>query len=218
MTDRADFLERVRDRLTSVEGRDAHVPADWAVQIEDPIQRFEVELKAVGGTLHRCTPARRAEVLEGILQGRDMPAVLVARDEEVPSDIEGAVASAGGELRWWPEAGRDGAATAEVGVTGALWAVAETGTVVVDAAPPGGRAPSLLPSTHVAFVDEALLLPTVSDLFVQIAEMDSYPSNLVLITGPSKSADIGNELALGVHGPGELHLVLVGRSSGPTPA
>jgi transposase len=73
----------------------------------------------------------------------------------------------------------------------------------------GGRAPSLLPSVHVAFVGRARLLRTVRDLFVRIGEIQSYPSNVVLMTGPSKSADIGNELALGVHGPGELHVVPV---------
>jgi L-lactate dehydrogenase complex protein LldG len=209
VTDRAEFLARVRGRLGSAERNDARVPADWAVEIEDPVERFEVELKAVGGTLHRCTSGRRADVLEAILRGRDAPAVLVASDADVPEATEPSIAAAGGELRSWPEAGRDGAATADVGVTGALWAVAETGTVVVSAAPPDGRAPSLLPSVHIAFVAKSRLLPTVRELFVRIAEMESYPSNLVLITGPSKSADIGNELALGVHGPGELHVVLV---------
>jgi L-lactate utilization protein LutC len=209
MTDRAAFLDGIRDRLGEADRRDAPVSGDWAVEIDDPVERFAVELKAVGGSLHRCPPGRRAEVLETILRGRDAPAVLVERAEAVPVDAESAVGSAGGELRRWPEARGAGAATADVGVTGALWAVAETGTVVVGSAPPGGRSPSLLPSVHVVFVGGAQLVPTVRELFVRIAEVGEYPSNLVMITGPSKSADIGNELALGVHGPGELHVVLV---------
>ena len=209
MTDRAAFLAAIRDRLGAADRRGARVPGDWAVAIDDPVERFSVELKAVGGSLHRCTPDRRAGVLGVILRERDAPAVLVERDGTVPPGVEEAVASAGGELRWWPEAGGAGASTADVGVTGALWAVAETGTVVVSSAPPGGRAPSLLPPTHVVFLSQAELVPTVRELFARIAELGEYPSNLVLITGPSKSADIGNELALGVHGPGELHVVLV---------
>lgn len=211
MTDRAEFLARVRDRLGTAGRAGPPVPDDWAVGIDDPAERFGVELGAVGGSLHRCAPARRAEVLEAILRGRDAPAVVVVRDEIVPPDAEVAVAvaAAGGDLRWWPGAGRDGTATAGVGVTGALWAVAETGTVVVGSAPPGGRAPSLLPSVHVVFVGAAQLVPTVRELFVRISALGAYPSNLVLITGPSKSADIGNELAIGVHGPGELHVILV---------
>ena len=209
MTDRAAFLATIRDRLGASDRRAAQIPGDWAVEIDDPVERFSVELKAVGGSVHRCTPDRRAEVLEAILRDRDAPAVLVERAGTVPAGIEDVVASAGGELRWWPEAGSDGAATADVGVTGALWAAAETGTVVVSSAPPGGRAPSLLPPVHVVFLTAAQLVPTVREMFARIAELDEYPSNLVLITGPSKSADIGNELALGVHGPGELHVVLV---------
>ena len=209
MTDRAEFLARVRERLGGAERLDAPVPGDWAVEIQDPVERFALELKAAGGALHSSSPDRAADVMGTILEARPEPVVVVTRDEFVPDDIEASVVSAGGKVRWWPEAGRDGAAAADVGVTGALWAVAETGTVLVSAAPPGGRAPSLLPSVHVAFVSETRLLRTVKDLFKRIAEMDVYPSNLVLITGPSKSADIGNELALGVHGPGELHVVLV---------
>jgi len=209
VTDRAAFLAAVRRRLAGTERLDAPAPYDWASQIPDLAQRFEEELKAVGGSCHRCTPDGAAGVLTEILAGRGAPLVVAAREESVPDGVESAVVAAGGAVRWWPEAGRGVTAAADVGVTGALWAVAETGTVVVGAAPPGGRAPSLLPPVHVAFVGADRLLPTVRDVFVRIAEMRTYPSNLVLVTGPSKSADIGNELALGVHGPGELHVVLV---------
>jgi L-lactate dehydrogenase complex protein LldG len=209
VTDRAAFLARIRERLGGAERLDAPVPGDWTVEIQDPVERFALELKAAGGSFHSSASGRAAHVMGTILEARPEPVVVVARDEFVPDDIEASVVTAGGKVRWWPKAGRDETAVADVGVTGALWAVAETGTVVVSAAPPGGRAPSLLPSVHVVFVGEARLLATVRELFVHIEEMDTFPSNLVLITGPSKSADIGNELALGVHGPGELHVVLV---------
>jgi L-lactate dehydrogenase complex protein LldG len=86
--------------------------------------------------------------------------------------------------------------------------VAETGSVLVSAAPPGGRAPSLVVPVHVVFLPEERVLGTVEEVFDAIDRLDDLPSNLVLITGPSKSADIGMELAVGVHGPGEVHVVL----------
>ena len=67
----------------------------------------------------------------------------------------------------------------------------------------------MLPPVHIAFVDSSRLVPTVRDLFEEIGAMPQYPSNIVLITGPSKSADIGQEPALGVHGAGEFHVVLI---------
>ena len=74
--------------------------------------------------------------------------------------------------------------------------------------PPGGRAPSLVVPVHVVFLPEARVLATTADLFRAIAAMERLPSNLALITGPSKSSDIGMELAVGVHGPGQVHVVL----------
>jgi L-lactate dehydrogenase complex protein LldG len=205
--DRTLFLERVRRRLGDVRPSPVRIPPDWASEIGDPVARFEHELDAVGGKIHRSRGGRTADALAPILQARGTPAVLIARDG-VPEDIEAAVTRAGGKVRWWPDASRDEVASADIGVTGALWAVAETGTVAVSSSPPSGRAPSLLPPVHVAFVAAERIVPSTAELFRRIASMTEFPSNLVLITGPSKSADIGLELTLGVHGPAELHVVL----------
>ncbi len=161
------------------------------------------------GTFHRAEGAKAAAVLGVILENRAGQTVLVTREDGLPPGLEEAVAAAGCRFLWWPEAGRAGAASAHVGVTSALWAVAETGTVVVSSAPPSGRAPSLLPPVHVTFVPMDRLLATTAELFRRMEDLPELPSNIVLVTGPSKSADIGMELALGVHGPGEEHVILV---------
>lgn len=206
--ERAAFLARVRDRLGDAPRLDAAVPRGWAVDVGDPVARFETELAAVHGHAHRATPVSSGDVLASIVAGRDGP-VLVTRDDAVPSGARAAVARAGGHVLEWPEAGRDGAARAEVGVAGGLVAIAETGSVVVSSAPPGGRAPTLLPPAIVLFVPVERLVPTVADAFAAIGAMDEYPSNLVVVTGPSSSGDIGLQLVRGVHGPGEVHVVLV---------
>ncbi|MBA2274227.1 MAG: LUD domain-containing protein [Actinobacteria bacterium] len=203
------FLGRIRERLGDAPRLDAVVSGDWAVKIERPGDRFKEEVAAVGSSFYRAPGSGAAGMLGGILEGRAGQTVLVTREDGLPPGLEEAVGAARCRLLWWPEAGRAGAAAAHVGVTSALWAVAETGTVVVSSAPPSGRAPSLLPPVHVTFVPADRLVATTADLFRRMEGLHKLPSNVVLVTGPSKSADIGMELALGVHGPGEEHVILV---------
>lgn len=94
------------------------------------------------------------------------------------------------------------AATADVGFSGARAAVARTGSIVVDTARAGGRTVSLLPPLHVALVRAERILAEPGDMW---RLMDNpMPSNLVQITGPSRSADIELIITLGVHGPRAL--------------
>ena len=62
---------------------------------------------------------------------------------------------------------------------------------------------------HVAVVDTTQVLPDLYDCLDALGERPQLPANVSLITGPSKTADIEGELVTGVHGPGELHVVLV---------
>ena len=81
--------------------------------------------------------------------------------------------------------------------------VALTGSIVVDAGRAGGRTVSLLPPLHVAFVRADAIVATPGDLW-RALEDGPMPSNLVQITGPSRSADIELVITLGVHGPQAL--------------
>lgn len=90
-------------------------------------------------------------------------------------------------------------ASADVGLTGAEAALAETGSVVVSSGPGKSRLASLLPPVHIAFVATSQL---TADIFTwTAARQGQLPANVVLISGPSKSADIERVLAVGVHGP-----------------
>ena len=68
---------------------------------------------------------------------------------------------------------------------------------------------SLLPPVHIAVADRSQLLPDLFDLFRQLPP-EEMPSCVSLITGPSKTGDIELRLVTGVHGPGEIHVVLIG--------
>ncbi|HEU0303906.1 MAG TPA: LUD domain-containing protein [Gaiellaceae bacterium] len=93
------------------------------------------------------------------------------------------------------------------GVSRAVYALADTGSVVLGASPDEPRAASLLPHVHVTLVAEDVVLPGLEELFAAVG--DDLPSALAIVTGPSRSADIEQLLTVGVHGPGEVHVVLV---------
>jgi len=98
-------------------------------------------------------------------------------------------------------------ADAAVTVEEVFGAVAETGSLVC--ASEGGRAvqAGLLPSHHVAIVRRGKIFATLDGLFSVVAS--APPTNLTLVTGPSRTADIELTLAIGVHGPEKLDIILV---------
>lgn len=98
------------------------------------------------------------------------------------------------------------AADAEVAVSMARCAVAETGSLVLDAR--DGRRTQLLAPVHLIVVRAGDVHATLADAFASMK--DDLPSALGLHSGPSKSADLGKVLVTGVHGPGEVVAVVVG--------
>jgi L-lactate dehydrogenase complex protein LldG len=95
-----------------------------------------------------------------------------------------------------------GATTSE-----ALYGLADPGSVVLAASPEEPRSRSLLPEVHVTVISEDRVLAGLADL---LAAVDgNLPSGLAIVSGPSRSADIEQVLALGVHGPREEHVVIM---------
>lgn len=100
---------------------------------------------------------------------------------------------------------------ADIGLTSATFAIAETGSLVMMAQPGRERLASLLPPVHVAIVERGQILPDLFDLFGELrrAGYENLPSNLAFITGPSKTGDIELTLTTGVHGPGKWHVIVL---------
>lgn len=100
-------------------------------------------------------------------------------------------------------------AAADVGITSADYALSDTGTLVMLSSPEEARAISLLPPSHIAVLPCSRLLTGLDELFALLPEPASARSSMVLITGPSRTADIEQILVRGVHGPGDISVVLV---------
>lgn len=119
-------------------------------------------------------------------------------------DVEALAALPEAERRTWM-------LQADVGITSATHAVAETGSLVMHAGVGCERVTSLLPPVHIAIVAESQIVPDLFDALARMRDPGSgaLPSNVTLITGPSKTGDIELQLTTGVHGPGKWHVIVV---------
>jgi len=98
----------------------------------------------------------------------------------------------------------------EVGITGCEFLIAHTGSVMVSSAQKGGRQMFVYPPLHIVIAHKNQLVDYLEKAYTGIREKykGAYPSQIALITGPSRTADIEKTLVLGAHGPRELRVFL----------
>jgi L-lactate utilization protein LutC len=227
-TPRESFLQRVREAVTAGNrpGAAGPLPDRGNVGYQgagpDPVARFRDELTAVGGHFHLVPDreAAAAKVIE-IVRGKAARQVLLGRGAfldtlALPERLGAAGVTSVVVDALSAATSRDPFFAAEVGISGADFLLAETGSVALLARPGEPRSLSLLPPVHLVVARRADLHPDLFDLFVQFARRTApaepgqgLPACLSLITGPSKTGDIELRLVTGVHGPGEVHVVLV---------
>jgi L-lactate utilization protein LutC len=100
-------------------------------------------------------------------------------------------------------------AGAGCGITSADYALADTGTLVMLSSGEEARMISLLPPAHIAIVPAGRILTGLDELLTILPKPADRSSSMVLITGPSRTGDIEQNLVRGVHGPGEVHVVVI---------
>ena len=97
----------------------------------------------------------------------------------------------------------------DVGISRVQGAIAETGTLVLDMERERHRLVSLLPPVHIAIVDASQICLTLGEtLSVLRSDTEEVSPTITFITGPSRTADIELTLAIGVHGPQELYVIV----------
>jgi L-lactate dehydrogenase complex protein LldG len=97
----------------------------------------------------------------------------------------------------------------EAGITSTIAGVADTGTLILNTGPDEPRTLSLVPPVHVAVLRASRLYASLPAAMAALQPERGMPTNLLLVSGPSKTADIQQVLAYGAHGPKELVIVLV---------
>lgn len=106
---------------------------------------------------------------------------------------------------------RDGGHVPAAGVTFCNFAMADTGTVVLESTDEEVRLATTLPELHFVIVDPDKILPDNLAAAVPMTAMHNgtEPCFVAYITGPSRTADIERVLTIGCHGPRELHILMV---------
>jgi L-lactate utilization protein LutC len=220
------FLQRVREAVAAGNraGMDADAPQRGTLGQQgagpDAAASFLQAFAAAGGIAHRVPD--RADVLAAVIeliQARAARRVLLGHGRLLdPLRLAEPLRAAGLEVavvsELAPENSRETLFAADLSISEPDYLIAETGSVVVAARRDEPRSLSLLPPVHVVVADHSHLIPDLFDVFETFApaqgQPGGLPSCLALITGPSKTGDIELRLVTGVHGPGEVHLVLVG--------
>jgi L-lactate utilization protein LutC len=208
---RDSILHKVRTAL----GRGADQPVEtppepWlripACDVERRVQQFQEALEKLNGRTYRAVSLQDA---------RDYTSRLIQAGAAVASNSafleQCGVLSIPGVRSGFSDAAelREACATANVGITSADYALADTGTLVLFSSREEPRLVSLLPPLHLALVPVDRLLTGLDELLTRVPDPAAVSSSMVFITGPSRTADIEQILVRGVHGPGEIHVVLV---------
>lgn len=98
-----------------------------------------------------------------------------------------------------------------LGITSAQWAVAETGTLVLESEKERHRLISLVPSVHVAIIESKNICQRLEEVLTTLNERgkENLSRTVTFITGPSRTSDIELTLAIGVHGPAQLYAIII---------
>lgn len=99
-----------------------------------------------------------------------------------------------------------------VAITGAFAGVAETGTLIFTSGPDHPTSLNLLPETHVVILREDDIVGAYEEVFARLRARygeGTMPRTVNTVTGPSRTADVEQELELGAHGPRRMHILIV---------
>jgi len=222
----AAFIGNIAKRLGRAEPqkeRPAHpfkgAPDFWNafdLPPEERISLFMENWRKAGGHAVRTADMDEAKAwIADKVRELSAKRILRQRQEELDAmRLEEALPDA--EVAVWDDLPPDGrlaaAAGADIGVFVADRAVAYTGSLMVMSSAEKGRSVSLLPAAFFAVVPADRIVTRLGEALRPLDETprERLPAGVHFISGPSRSADIENDLTIGVHGPGVVFAIVVG--------
>ena len=212
------FVESLRRKMRSDTDR-APLPDDVSQRVRqvnadiDLLERFSRSATAAGSKVYSVTGETLFDVVTKVLKETAARRLYVetAPNAGLPQDCLGKLAArlSTVEFRVHSEATDEILFDVDASITGVTTAIAETGSIVCHSSRTSSRGASLIPPIHIAVLAEKQIVPDLCDFFNGHGRDERLPSNINIITGPSKTADIEGTLVTGVHGPGAVHIIIV---------
>jgi L-lactate dehydrogenase complex protein LldG len=171
---------------------------------------FEMRARAVSGEVFRVSTAAEArETLNRLVDAvQAKKAVVVESPLQEAAGITEALCSRGVAVYTGAAEIAAHADTADIGISGVAFGIAETGSVFQEGTSISTRLVTILPPLHVVFLPSAHIVPGITEAFAIISQ--SFDRGYVgFITGPSRTADIERVLTIGVHGPSRFAIIAV---------
>lgn len=189
------------------------------------VEKFEHELELVSGVSHRASStAELEEILRALLKEAQSSAVVISKNSLLSElDLAAKLRGWGQSVAIWPDATASGTPDASfrqrsfeaaIGITGIDFALAETGSLVLSSLREGSMLASLAPPVHVALYRRSQVAASLDDVLEKMQanfspDRPATGRSMVFVTGPSRTADIEQILIRGVHGPRQVHAILV---------
>jgi L-lactate dehydrogenase complex protein LldG len=216
--------ETARDRILArlrgaprqeVPSPDVPPPAAAAPDRAARVARLKSLMEAVRAEVHVLPVADWIARLKEVLGARAIKTLLYAPDTDLGSAVAAAwQQDADGlpELVAYAEpveSFKERLFGVDAALTAAAGAVSDTGALILRPTGAEPRLMSLVPPVHIAVLRADTVYPSLGDAMREGRWAEGMPSNMLLISGPSKTADIELVLAFGVHGPKELVVLIV---------
>ena len=216
MSSRETILQRLRNRT----GGELTVPeCDFSVLVRDDwstaerIERFEKMIESVHGEVHHVSEDSWVDRLAEVLNTRGARNLLVPKQHEIGQTLRAADRDDLPELLIYDEPIESWQAhlfnEVDASITSTRGGIAETGSLILWPNDDEPRLMSLVPPVHIAVLKASELYTTFHEAMQAQNWAAGMPTNALLISGPSKTADIEQTLAYGVHGPKELIVLII---------
>ena len=224
ITPSSDESTAAFDDAATARANAGRVMADTAARSIELTNQMAEAASTIGWKVHRvANPEDAADIVANICDQKGATSVLRSTHDILDEiNVDAAVTTTGANLRVTEHSGvnnqtkvnesKSTAFAADIGITGVDYAIAETGTVVLHPRSGLSRLVSLAQPTHIAVLRPGEILDSLDDLFA-MERSDHMSGNLAgsmnLISGPSKTADIEGTTVTGIHGPLEVHLIIL---------